>query len=229
MIEEKFDIVKDFLENKSATKQEVYRITLDIFAEMRRLAKEIVNKINNEVELKKGVSVEYTNFSEFEFHIRLSGELVVFSIHSNIVTFPATHLLSTSNYIKEDENRRYFGTFTVYNFLNDSLRYNRLNDVGYLLARLFVNRERHFYIEGVRQMHFLYPDIAQNILDQDILSEFIYSVIEAALENDSITADFESNKIISVGEKLSRRMLGGVQKVGYIRAAPDGGLPLSSL
>ena len=51
-------------------------------------------------------------------------------------------------YVKEDKMRSFCGVIHVYNFLNDSFKYNRLNDVGNLVARIFVNKDKHFFVEG---------------------------------------------------------------------------------
>jgi hypothetical protein len=42
----------------------------------------------------------------------------------------------------------YFGVVNVYNFLSDSFRYNRERDLGYLVARIFLNKEGHFFVQG---------------------------------------------------------------------------------
>ena len=45
-----------------------------------------------------------------------------------------------TSYVKEDKNRSYCGVIHLYNFLADSFKYNRLNDVGYLIGRVFIIR-----------------------------------------------------------------------------------------
>ena len=43
--------------------------------------------------------------------------------------------------------RTYCGVINMYNFLSDSFKYNRENDLGYLIGRMFINKENTF-VEG---------------------------------------------------------------------------------
>lgn len=208
------------LENKACTKQFVYRRTIEVFKRLKKIAAEIASVIDHEIqEVDKTVDVEYINVSDFEFQIKFSGDLLVFSMHSNVVTFPNEHVLQKSPYILEDPRRGFFGAIVAYNFLADSLKYNRMMDPGYLLARMFLNKDDHFYIEGVRQLHFLNPDIAQNKITDEILRNFIESTMLASLEEDSEMPNFEKERVISVQQKLSKTMLGNIQKVGFKMSA----------
>ena len=86
--------------------------------------------------------IEYRSINDMEFHIRFSGDLLVFVMHSNIVTFPDDYGPMPSKYVEEDFRRRFFGHIMAYNFMADSIKYQRLNDPGYLVGRLLVNIEQ---------------------------------------------------------------------------------------
>lgn len=209
-----------YLEHKAVTKQLVHRKTIEHFKRLKKVAADIANVIDHEIqEIDKTVDVEYINVSDFEFQIKFSGDLLVFSMHSNIVTFPNEHVLQKNPYILQDPTRGFFGAIVAYNFLADSLKYNRMMDPGYLLARMFLNKDDHFYIEGVRQLHFLHPDVSQNVLTDEILRNFIESTMLASLEEDSEMPNFEKERVISVQQKLSKTMLGNIQKVGFKTSA----------
>ncbi len=206
----------ELLKFKACTKQKVYKDIQEVFRKMKKIAADLANEIDHNIqEVDKSVDVDFINVSEFEFQIKFSGDIIVFSMHSNIVTFPNEHILHKSPYIVEDSKRGFFGAIVVYNFLADSLRYKRMADPGYLLGRMFVNNEAHYYVEGVRQMSFLYPDIAKNTLTDDILKQFIESAMVASLEIDSQMPTFEQERVINVHHKLSKNMLGNIQKVGF--------------
>ena len=42
----------------------------------------------------------------------------------------------------------------IYNFLSDSFVYDRERDLGYLVARVFLNKEGHFFVQGKKQLGF---------------------------------------------------------------------------
>ncbi|MCB0516644.1 MAG: hypothetical protein R2798_12705 [Chitinophagales bacterium] len=207
--------IVELLRNNHAAKQKVFHLCLGIFDKMRYMTQQITEAINQSIEDVAWVSAEFMDKGEFEFQVRLSGELIVFSFHSNIITFPENHVINANPYIKENELRSYFGVFLAYNFLNDAIKYNRLHDQGYLIARMFVNIDEKYYIEGVRQLNFLHPNVAENDLHDEMLFAFISSCFLAALQNNSVVPDFESEKVINIAQLINSRMLGNIQKVGY--------------
>lgn len=204
------------LKHKACTKQAVYRITQDVFKRMKKIAADLANNIDHQIqEIDPSVDVEYINISDFEFQVKFSGDLLVFSMHSNVVAFPKNHVLHSSPYIQEDSKRGFFGAIVAYNFLADSIKYKRMGDPGYLIGRLFMNNESHYLVEGVRQLEFLHPSVQENILGDGILKKFIESAMIAALEIDSQMPSFEQERVISVQQKLSKNMLGNIEKVGF--------------
>ncbi len=207
----------ELLKFKAVAKQKTYRGIQEVFKRMKNVAADFAGQIDKQIhKVDDAVDVEFIDVSDFEFQMKFSGDVLVFSMHSNIVTFPKEHILFKSPYIQQDMRRSFFGAIVAYNFLADSLRYKRMADPGYLIGRMFVNIDDHFYMEGVRQWSFLFPDISQNKLEGDqILLEFIQSSMIAAMEIDSEMPPFENEKMISVHQKLNQRMLGNIQKVGF--------------
>ena len=46
--------------------------------------------------------------------------------------------------------RSFCGVINIYNFLSQTLlKYNRLNDAGFLIASVFINKDYHFFVEGI--------------------------------------------------------------------------------
>ena len=70
-------------------------------------------------------------------------------MHTNTFSFDKSHQIWNSSYVKEDEYKAYCGVINVYNFLSDSFKYNRANDLGYMIGRLFINKEKHFFTRRV--------------------------------------------------------------------------------
>ncbi len=218
----KLSQVVNLLNEKACVKQRVYRNMLQFFGKMKDTANILVEDLTDKITgLDRTVEVKYDEIGQFEFHVKLSGDLVVFSMHSNAVTFPENHILTNNDYILEDPRRKYFGALMVYNFLADSIKYRRVYDEGYLIARMYVNFENHFYIEGVRQLNFLYPDIKTNVLTDSIFSEFLESTFIASMDNDSIMPAYEAEKTITVGQKLNQSMIGRVEKVGFVMSSDE--------
>ncbi|HYH55775.1 MAG TPA: hypothetical protein VD772_04140, partial [Anseongella sp.] len=97
--------------------------------------------------------------------------------------------------------RAYCGVIHVHNFLADSIRYNRINDTGYLVARIFVNKERHFFVEGRGQFSFLYEDFTRNVLSKAVIEGIVELAINHSIEFDLVAPDFEQIQAISLMDK----------------------------
>ena len=88
----------------------------------------------------------------------------------------------------------------VYNFLADSFKYNRTRDIGYLIARVFINRELHYFVEGKRQLGFLYNDFSKAVIDKKAITAIIESAILYCLSFDLFTPPFTTVNEVSVEE-----------------------------
>ena len=92
------------------------------------------------------VALEFTSNGEFDAQLKFAGDTLLFHMHSNVFDFPPDHQVSKSKYASEDKLRSFCGVINIYNFLSDSLKYNRLNDEGFLIGRIFINKENNeFY------------------------------------------------------------------------------------
>lgn len=215
-MEDKLEVIFEGLKQKSGTKQTIYRNTKETFDQLRECASVIVDKLNKKItEVDSTIVIEYRNINEFEFQIKFSGDLLIFVMHSNVVTFPEDHELMTSNYVEEDFRRRFFGHIMAYNFMADSIKYGRMNDPGYLLARLLINVDNHFFLEGVTQLDLPYTDMATNVVDEEALRLFVESTMIAAVNNDLMGPDIEDIKKITVKQKMENQQVSRGQKLGF--------------
>jgi hypothetical protein len=105
-----------------------------------------------------------------------------------------------SSYIEDDKERSFCGMILVYNFLTDSFKYDRNNDLGVLIARIFINKDRHFFVEGKRQLGYLFNDFDNAIIDKDKITSIVETVILYCLEFDLYVPDFEEMNQITVHE-----------------------------
>ena len=215
-MEDKIDQIEAALKQKAILKQAIYRNTLVIFNRMKEIAGALTTELTNRFnDIDKHVIIEMKSVNEFEFRLKFSGDMLIFTMHSNVQTFPAEHILFNSPYVQENPARGYFGNIMVHNFMADSIKYNRLGDVGYLLARFLLNVEGHFFIEGVRPVSFLYPDIAQNQVNDEVLRQYIESAMLAAIQSDLQAPPFQQIQVIQLGTKLENQMVTGGEKVGF--------------
>ncbi len=195
------DILQRF-RTKSVLKQTVYQNTVQVFNELKSVAKDFAaetQKMLKKNNLSK-IPVEFKNKGEFEAELTFAGDTLFFTMHTNVFEFPREHSIMRSSYVKDDEDRAYCGIIYVYNFLADSLRYNRENDVGYLVARIFINKEFHFVVEGKRQSEYLSNTFVQESIDYPILRHILETSVLYCLEFDLLLQPYDMQKEISVSQ-----------------------------
>ncbi|WP_162427211.1 hypothetical protein [Pontibacter pudoricolor] len=213
--EERLNDIINGLHQKSVTKQAIYRNTKATFDRMKEIAQDIVKKLTNRITKKDAdVIIEYRNISEFEFHVMFSGDLLMFIMHTNIITFPEDYELMKNDYIEEDFRRRFFGHIMAYNFMADTIKYNRMDDPGYLVGRMLINIDRHFVIEGVKQMELPYDRIAQNVINNKTLRLIIESAMVAAVNNDLMGQDVSEIERITLKQK-QENVITQPRKLGF--------------
>ena len=192
-----FHTVKD----KSVLKQDVFNNIILNFKILKQVLKEIGDDLSARVEsVDERVIIEYKDTGEFEAQLRVAGDVLVFHMHTNVFKFDTQNSLWNTSYFKENGNRGYCGLINIYNFLNDSIKYNRVNDSGYMIGRLFVNAENHFMVEGKRQMGFLYNDIINSVIDKDKMKAIIQSAVLYTLDFDLFIPPYDEVKEVSVLE-----------------------------
>ena len=193
--------ILNLLEGKASTKQLVYRQTKEVFALLKQTLAKIANELNTSIcNVDKAVIVEYFDRGTFEAEIRFSGDALIFHMHTNAFNFEKSHFTQQNSYIKNEPRNGYFGLIYMYNFLADSLRYNRVNDMGHLLGRLFINREKHFFIDGERKFNYIYNSPATDVISEKVLKEIIEKTIIYALDFDLTTPKFKDMRYVTVNE-----------------------------
>ena len=199
---EKLVEIIDGLNSKAALKQHIYRNTLTVFEQFKKCTTEIANKLTPEVVSKdKSLEVELTEIGAFEFHLKFSGDTIAFIMHTNVFSFPPEHEISKTSYVNEAPDRGYCGMIQAYNFLSDSLKYQRLGDIGYLLARIFINCEGNFYVDGQRQLDFLFKDFNKQKIDNESIIKVIEQTMLYALDFDLYIPPMDNMKEMTVQAK----------------------------
>ena len=191
------------LVNKSILKQQVYRVTLDAFNGLKETITQYVDEFHQFTESKKEASAilfEANSNGQFEIELKFGGDVLIFMMHSNVFEFPRDHEVMKTNYVKEDKTRSYHGVINIYNFLADSFKYNRINDVGYLIGRVFINKDGSFFIEGKREISYLYNYFGSKKFNAEAMYELIEAAIRYTLNFDLLTPNYDMVKEVSVNE-----------------------------
>lgn len=170
--------------------------TKNAFGLMRSISKEIITKLSNDYP-KEFV---FSDRNEREFEIRFGSDILVFMMHTNVFEFSRYHEVMRLPYVQQDKDRSFCGVIQIYNFLTDSFDYNRDYDIGYLIGRVFINKENHYFIEGKREVGMLYSNFNTSMVNEDSIESIVKSSMEYANNFDLLTPPFDEVKEITVGE-----------------------------
>jgi len=200
------DLIITALKDKACTKQKIYQNTVEVFNNLKVILKEIAEDLEKEMQIvDKSVGINYMDKGEFEAEIKFGGDILIFSMHTNVFYIEEPHFIHNTKYVKQDSSLAYCGMIQVFNFLADSLKYNRYQDIGYMVGRLFVNKENHFFVEGKRQLGYLYNDFSKLVLDKEHIKAVIESAILYTINFDLLTPPYEEVKQITLLQKIEQR------------------------
>jgi hypothetical protein len=193
------------LETKASLKQEIYRNTQTYFNELCFISKNLIDEISPVIAAKdSSVELEYSEQGTYEVQLKIAGDTIIINMHTNVFNFDDAHPLHKTSYIQEDKTRIYCGMIEIYNFLSDSFKYDRLSDTGFLIARIFINKDNHFFVEGTRQLGFLYNDFGTQKLNDIHLTAIIEATIIYSIDFDLWVPPFAQVQQLSVGHLIQK-------------------------
>jgi hypothetical protein len=207
------------LNQKAQVKLEVFSQTIEVFGQIKEILNEMSNDLNDLIESDdRRVRLEYRDRGRFEAELKFADDVLIFSMHSDVFLFDRDHSLWKRDLIKDDPMSAYCGVISVYNFLSDSLKYNRQEDLGYLVARIFVNRNKYFLVEGKRQKGRAVSDFGKKQLNREELISIIEIAMLYTLSFDLLVPPFDMVKMASVEQingKIESAKLQTGKRVGY--------------
>ena len=189
---------------KSTIKQQAYKNVFETFSLLKIVLKELVEEYHDALKGKVDDEVlpVFMEKGMFEAEFRIGGDLLIFSMHSNIFVFDRDHPVWKTEYVKANGANSYCGVINIYNFLSDSFKYNRMDDLGYLIARIFINWENHFFVQGKRQSDIVVKDFVKDTINREILRKIVETSIQYAVEFDLLVPPYDNVKIASVEQMM---------------------------
>ncbi len=191
----------NLLVDKGELKQQIYNNTLETMQLFKESARKFEDYYkDNFANDHERVSVHFTDKNQFEFKLRFAGDILIFLMHTNIFEFPRDHEVMKTPYIKENKNRSYCGMIQIFNFLSDSFKYNRINDSGYMIGRIFINSDKHYYVEGKRELAQVLNNFNSKELDKEAITEILYSAIRYTINFDLLVPEYSNLMEVSVND-----------------------------
>ena len=192
--------------SKACLKQDVYKNTLETFELFKASIKSVIDEFREKAKQQNpqyDIPFEFRKRGDFEIEMKFAGDVLIFMMHTNVFEFPRDHFVMRSSYVKEDASRAYCGIINIYNFLADSFKYGRVNDSGYLIGRIFVNKDMHYFIEGKREIGQLYNNFVTSQMNEQAAFDIVESAIKFTINFDLLTPPYDNVNVVNVHEFLT--------------------------
>jgi hypothetical protein len=202
-----FDQIVKSLAEKAPVKLDVSRNSEELFSLLKTVLKNVETELNDAIsKIDTRIQIKFFERGHTDLEFKISDDVIIFSLHTDAYRFPESHPIWKSSYVQENHHRAFCGMISVYNFLTDSLKYNRLNDQGLLIARIFINSENHFFVEGKKQLGVRFNDFENAVINEVQMRSIAEYIVLHCLDNDIITPPFEHSQVISVQEILEKSL-----------------------
>lgn len=183
---------------KCTHKVRVKRNAASVFGTMKEDARKLVEQVMVERDKEALASVAFRDVDNLQFQMDFGEDTVVFNLHEDVFDLEASHPVRKSSYVKEDVNRAFCGMVSVYNFLSTSIGKVRPDDLGYLIGRIFINADNHFFVEGKKRLGFLYSSFDTQTFDEQAMREVMMASVLHCMESDLEVPPFDAFASLNV-------------------------------
>lgn len=206
--------------NKSTLKQHIFDNTFATFNELKDVLFEIASELDDDLDgkLDKRVRIEYRDRGKFEAQLQIASDLLIFRMHTDIFEFDSNHIIWQNGYVQQERDNSYCGVIDIYNFLSDSVKFNRNADEGYLIGRIFINREKCYFVEGKRQTLVRPMNFGQEKITREALVAIMETAIHYAINFDLLVPSYEDNKRVTLDQfnsKMDNSKFITGKRIGY--------------
>lgn len=196
--------IRELLHTKSCMKQDVSKLTKQAFSDfksnLKQQERDLEASLDNDC--LKNIDIEYKERGDYLVEFKFASDTLVFSMHTNVFDFDESHYIHQNSYVRNQKDNAYCGIISIYNFISDSFKYKRYDDLGYLIARIFINKDGHFFVEGEQELGIKYNNFAEDKIDNDSINDIIETSILNAINFDLRTPAYKHVAQVTVHQMV---------------------------
>lgn len=210
------DQILKLISEKATSDIDAFQHTKTTFDEIKNVLEEYEAYLRGAVlQLDPRIKIGYEDKGKLEVHFHVGTDVLVFLMQTHVFNFDNSHTIHKTSYAQEDNSRTQCGMICIYNFLSDSFKFDRMSDNGILIARIFVNKEGHYFVDGKKQLGFLFNKFETETITHSEIKKIIESALAFALESDVIVPEYENMQITNVQDLSSRSGVGFESGKGF--------------
>lgn len=192
----------DSLKTKGMYKLQLLNRTKERFETLKQEAQRLADELCNELDCVDGIEMKFHERGSFQAELRFSEDVLIFFLHNDIFDFDRSHAIWKTSLVQNERKNAFCGMISIFNFLKTSFEMNRYEDVGYLIGRIFINMDGHYFVEGKRQLGFSYNDFGNDIIDKNAFRNILMSAILYCEEFDLLVPPFNAVEQLRVGDMI---------------------------
>lgn len=195
--------IAQLLSTKAQLKQELFQKGKEWIKNWHEVGHHLVKELQKQQ--TGNVPISYKKQSDYTFQLEIAGDTLMVDMHTNVFKFDPGHRVWKGAYLKKDEKRGYCMVFSIYNFLSDSFRFQRLSDIGELVGRVFVNHEGDFFTEGVRDFSMVQPIFCEGSKwNNDLMKQLLCEALHHSIHYDLFVPQKNNVERLQVNQVLNQ-------------------------
>lgn len=195
------DELIELVKSKSILSKDVTDKTFEAFILLKKILIQTEKNLKEHIKDDR-VKIQFRDNGTFEAELKVGDDVLIFLMYTNALVFDPNNSIYKSGYVSKDRSRAVCGMISIYNFLSDSFKYERRNDIGFLIGRIFINKENHFFLDGKKSLGILFNDFANSIVSEESMHAVVEKSIQYSVDLDINVPPFDSMKDISVHDVL---------------------------
>lgn len=194
------------LTHKASVKQRVSDNTFVVFNELKEVLLDMSAELDEELDEKidKRIKIEYRDRGKFEAQVQVAEDILVFAMQTDVFRFHRGHEVWRNGYLSQNPDNAYCGIINIYDFLADSFKFNRGDDEGYLIGRIFVNHQMQYFFEGKGTCGQRCDSFGSRQIDRGAIREVLAASISFALDFDLYVPPYDELGRVAVEQFNSR-------------------------
>jgi hypothetical protein len=213
------ELIFSTLKDKSRICKNVFDNAESSFALLKEVTEEFSEELQDVFKQDgNGVDIVYRDRGMTEAEFSFGSDMLIFNLQPDIFLFDRDHSIWNTSYVQDNDLNAFVGIISIYNFLTDSFKFNRPDDLGYMIARIYINAENHYFVEGKRQLGFLYNDFGNEVISKEILKKILESAVLYCLDFDLLVPNYDDVSIVTVDQmkdKISKSKSQTGKRLGF--------------
>ncbi len=188
------------LAHNDELRKQIKAQTRKAFKELEIALMKIIDTYNPEMPTDAKLKLIHPSDKVLQFTV--DDDTLIFVMQPGVYEFDRNHKAMEAPYIAEDIERASVGIINIYDFLTDSFTYDRDEDEGYLIARVFINKDNAFFVEGKRQRNMGFSSYGKSELNEDNWVKIVETSIKYVCEMNALVPPYETQMVTTLGQMM---------------------------